>query len=794
MSFINAALALGGLTFVIPLAIHLLFRARFRTVDWGAMFLLSGAAQKNRRRTQWLQLLLLLLRCAIPLLLAFTLARPLLTGQKTSSNELPQSLLILFDDSRSMATRNRNGETRLTLAKNAAAEVLSSLTRRDEVVFLRTSQLSDLPVYGGRIDGESLLQNVEPIGGPFRVDEAIQSAVESLSRASHPQRRVVMISDFQQTNLNTTNATTLQRLAERLDSPDETTTFSFLHVADNDDAIDNVSIDVLRMDSSAAIARRPTAFVVELRNSADEPAVGIPLRWAEDGRQIISREIDIPAKGSKYVRFRGTFEEPGLHEVSVAIDLNDDLPQDNRRRLAIDALPAIDVILIDGKPSRTPLDGTADFLMLALQPQNEDKNFAAKFNVQRVSPRLIASEARSLRNAIVVLCNAPVNDRLRTVLADHVLRGGPLVIFDGDQVQPETYNESWEGRLGSLRLPFTLGDRRENTNDDDEGIPIERFDMNYSPWHLLTQSDDQPLANATVRRYREFELVAEPINNDASRGPDKHLPSAIALASSPDDAPLIAIGSPLLSDPMPNGTAIASPGRLIYFSFAPHPSDTSLPLRSSFVPMVQQMFLDMAGQREGLNNTLGQTLVVSLDDLQSESKSGSDQKEWSVQVESPNGDMLVRRETITDQSPNLLFTPTRSGRYTVRAHTESTGMKEAPQNATDANTQSPLVTWRLVEVPASESDLRVATGEQLESFASTLSGKTFTDASALTSDDRMFRFGREIWRPVCFLLLALLFGELWMLQAIGGNRGTSKRSNPPTAKQIVETARAEAAT
>ncbi len=105
MTLLNALLALGALAFTVPLAIHLLFRSRFRTVDWGAMHLLDSVIRINRRRIQLLHLLLLLLRCLLPVLLAFCLARPVLTGFRSLPGDAPQSLVLAIDDSRSMSAR-----------------------------------------------------------------------------------------------------------------------------------------------------------------------------------------------------------------------------------------------------------------------------------------------------------------------------------------------------------------------------------------------------------------------------------------------------------------------------------------------------------------------------------------------------------------------------------------------------------------------------------------------------------------------------------------------------------------
>ena len=106
MTLLNGLLAFGALAFTIPLAIHLLFRSRFKTVDWGAMHLLDTVVRVNRRRIQLLHLLLLLLRCLLPVLLALCLARPILTGFQTLPGDAPQSLIIAIDDSRSMSARD----------------------------------------------------------------------------------------------------------------------------------------------------------------------------------------------------------------------------------------------------------------------------------------------------------------------------------------------------------------------------------------------------------------------------------------------------------------------------------------------------------------------------------------------------------------------------------------------------------------------------------------------------------------------------------------------------------------
>src|ERR1051325_8077272 len=103
--FLNNALLWGLGLASIPLIIHLLFRRKFRRIDWAPMRYLKLTIQRNRRRIQIEQWLLLLLRIALPVLLFLFLARPVVhpTGLERwlGAGGRPTQV-ILVDDSLSM--------------------------------------------------------------------------------------------------------------------------------------------------------------------------------------------------------------------------------------------------------------------------------------------------------------------------------------------------------------------------------------------------------------------------------------------------------------------------------------------------------------------------------------------------------------------------------------------------------------------------------------------------------------------------------------------------------------------
>src|SRR5947199_97639 len=65
----------------VPLVLHLLSRARYRTLDWGAMMFLEEGVTDRRQSPKVKQWVLLGMRMGMVGLLAVALARPIVRGQ-----------------------------------------------------------------------------------------------------------------------------------------------------------------------------------------------------------------------------------------------------------------------------------------------------------------------------------------------------------------------------------------------------------------------------------------------------------------------------------------------------------------------------------------------------------------------------------------------------------------------------------------------------------------------------------------------------------------------------------------
>ena len=215
MTFLNAFLLGGAAALAVPLLIHLFHRNRVRIVQWGAMHLLEPVVKINRRRFKVEQLLLLLLRCAIPVVLALCMAQPVLTRWQSAAGDLPTSLVVLLDDSYSM----QGSSGTATGFERAVADVANAgkrLPRGSEmslVLMGAPRALLDAPTF----DIPQVVQAVgqhEAVQGPIHIERAVEWASAMLRRSRLADRQLMIVSDFQRRDWLGSAVPSRQRLKE----------------------------------------------------------------------------------------------------------------------------------------------------------------------------------------------------------------------------------------------------------------------------------------------------------------------------------------------------------------------------------------------------------------------------------------------------------------------------------------------------------------------------------------------------------------------------------------------------
>src|SRR4051812_49358813 len=142
--FLNSALLWGLGLASIPLIIHLLFRRSFRRIDWAPMKYLKLTIQRNRRRIQIEQLLLLLLRTALIVLLICMVARPIINSAgigRWFGGDTRTSHILVLDDSLSMGLSS-GGKSAFDRALELATQAVEDVGAKDRFTLVLSSRPS----------------------------------------------------------------------------------------------------------------------------------------------------------------------------------------------------------------------------------------------------------------------------------------------------------------------------------------------------------------------------------------------------------------------------------------------------------------------------------------------------------------------------------------------------------------------------------------------------------------------------------------------------------------------------
>jgi hypothetical protein len=217
MNFLNAALLAGIAALSIPILIHLFHKSRFKVVKWGAMHLLEAVLRTNQRRVKIEQWILLAIRCAIPVLLALAMARPIWQGVNKLLGEARTSTVVLLDNSYSMEA-GRAGATNYALAREATQQLIGNLRNGSDAHVVLMGQgtgLLDAPTSDlSRIT--QALAKTNAGYGSAKIPQALDFAGATLEKMREPVRQVVMLTDFQRVSFEATEGKLLTAALARL--------------------------------------------------------------------------------------------------------------------------------------------------------------------------------------------------------------------------------------------------------------------------------------------------------------------------------------------------------------------------------------------------------------------------------------------------------------------------------------------------------------------------------------------------------------------------------------------------
>ncbi len=479
MSFLNPALLAGALLFAVPLLIHLLNRQRHKRRPWAAMEFLLRAYQKQRNRLRNENLLLLLLRCLIPILLALAIARPLwqdamglLTGGGTVHH------VFVIDASYSMALRADGARTPFEQARRMVGRMLDRFeqnpNRNDKVTLVsagvrpRFLVRGDLDVAAARA-GWMHLQ--KPDDAANDLYQAMQQVSAALAEANDTNAQVYVFTDLQQRSfggsiqepgadagpeLTDTLRDLVEELKERkglqLHWIDCGPMSKGMLKANTGGTIDNVQITALELTDPAAVQKTASEIIATIKN------VGTTTRSVEitldiDGDQPMRKVLEVPPGGEGEADFQVTFRTPGKHRVRASL-VNDTLPADDERFLTVDVRDRIRILLVDGKAAGDPLKSYSYIWEAMLDP---DEHTLPTFAVEVVDlVRLLGGQCTPKDYDVTVLADVErLNNRAAKAINEALLAGRGVLCQFGPQCEIQSFNLHLNAS-GDGPMPFRL--------------------------------------------------------------------------------------------------------------------------------------------------------------------------------------------------------------------------------------------------------------------------------------------------------------------------------------------------
>jgi len=738
MTFLHwSLLPLAGLA-VVPILLHLLTLHRLRTVELSTYRFLFDSYVQQRRQMKFLEALLAFLRTLFLLALVLVFCRPVVRHwDRLFGGGSGRDVVMLLDASASMNARTA-GRSALDRAKTAALAVAGQLGKDDRLTLIRVGA-QPTEVFGRfSSDVETTREKVEAVRpGPARANlfAAFSQVLGGEGRRDR-QPVVYLFSDGQASSWREVREQGLERLIP------EGTKITVVDVG-GDATLANRGVIGDAPRRELAVAGLPVRLRPRVVNHArSEPAdltVGVFLDEKEVARIPLS--VRPGESASKEIIYTPT--EAGVIRGRFEIAA-DRFPDDDNFLFVLHVVPQLKVLLVNGYPAADPFENEALYVRTALAATAEgDRDqagtlpakllgpgpeFVRSLDVREIPEGQLSTESLHETGVVILLNCGGLGKEQYQSLREFVRAGGGLLIFPGDKVNAESYSRQFfpvPGQPGETLTAATLGSPQGDLANHESFVRLTSIDFAHPALSVFDDPDHHYLTTASF--FRRFPItLAEP------RG------SAWPLARFGTGAPA------LIENHLGTGVVILS-------AFPATARWTNLPLKPEFVPLLLRL-LSYASQAPDL--VVPST--VPADGAAEIAVAGT----WApamAKVIDPSGQSSpVALERSAARLLGQFDQTSAKGYYTVQARG---GRLEPPQTAGTAFA---------VNTAPEESDFQTVAEDQVRQWLAPAQ-LTFVSASS-GAEQAHGSLGeeREIWRPLIFLLFALI-GVEFLLATMGSH-------------------------
>jgi Aerotolerance regulator N-terminal/von Willebrand factor type A domain len=474
LGFLVPAFLIGLAAIAIPVIVHLLNRERKEVIRFPSLMFLERIPYRAIRKQTIRHPLLLALRALAILLLVAAFARPFLERATDPTAGLPggRDLVVLLDRSYSMGYGDR-----WSRAVQATRNEAAGLRAGDRITLIAFDDKATV-LGGPSADAGFLLAAVDTLHPGDRTTQlgpALAAAREMLSASTSPRREVVLISDLQRAAWD---GRTDGRLPANVES-------RVVSVADS--STGNALVAGVEIDRTRRAGQTLAGVVAQIRNQEGR-SVRRQASLAVQGRQVDSREVEIPPRGIATVRFSQVPVPPTAVEATVRLE-PDALGADDTLHFSLSRDQALPVLLLTARAGAPRSIYLQRALALGSDPPID-------LTVQ--SPGGVRTGDLD-RFAVVILNNIGFpGGSIGTRLAELVRAGTGLIVVAGEGNDPARWNPD-----GSSLLPATSRGVIDRTEDRGGRLGnLERSHRIFQPFAGPRSGD---FSSARFLRYRLLE-------------------------------------------------------------------------------------------------------------------------------------------------------------------------------------------------------------------------------------------------------------------------------------------------
>jgi hypothetical protein len=436
MPFVTPLMLWGGLLVAVPIVLHLVMREKPKHLIFPALRFIQNRREANRKKLRLRHLLLLALRCAMILLLALALARPVFESAGFFSGQAPVSAALIFDTRPRMAYKHQN-KTRLQVAQLLGQQALEQIPRDSDLVVM------DAGAARSRFDVDrgASAQRIEQLDITYAPNDLVamlDSALSVLRQGEKTRKEAFVFTDL--AALDWQSPAAARRWQQRLNEIDDVSIYVIdVGVKEPND----FSLGDLQLSRDVLSENGLLTLDVDVFASGKGGSRTVQLFLTdEDGNEQKKGEETVQCGDNEaaHVTLKTAVGRPGTHNGRVRFARSDNLPVDDVRYFTVRVQPAWRVLVV----APDPAESLGGLLVDALAPPMLRQRGDARYDLDTTNFGQLEDLALTDYDAIWIIDPAPLKSGIWNKLTEFVTNGGGLGIALGGRagLVGESFNAS----------------------------------------------------------------------------------------------------------------------------------------------------------------------------------------------------------------------------------------------------------------------------------------------------------------------------------------------------------------